>query len=800
MIKNYLLIAFRNLIRQKAYTIINVSGLAIGFAAFILIVLHVIKEFSYDKFHKNADDIYRVCINGRISGDVFNVAVCAPPTGEAMVRDMPEVLKSVRLQRMSQTVFFSTENAKFYETGMLFADSTFFDVFTFDMIQGNPETALDEPNSLVITDKMAKKYFPEGSALGKTMRMNDKENFIITGILKDIPGNSHFTFNLVSSYSTFLKINGGTGNSDWGSLNIHTYVLLAPGTNPEIVNAKFPELLKKNMGDLSEMESIKFEPYLQPLTSIHLHSNLMAEIGPNSDINYVYAFLAVAIFILLIACINFMNLSTARSIKRAKEVGLRKVVGADRQQLISQFLGESIILSFIGLIAGLILVEIALPTFNRILDNEYGLSLFQHGYEVVFLILLVIIVGVIAGSYPAFYLSAFQPVKVLKGSLGNKSRKTSVRNILVVVQFTISVFLIICTGFVYSQITYVRHKKLGFDKEQLLVIPLRGERMKDNAKAIKNELRNLPCVAEVSSSQFVPGRDMNGMGYIPEGMDEKTPWIIFTNVVDYDYVSTMGMEVVKGRGFSREFATDSNAILINETLAKKLGWEDPLNKKITGFHYDTVFELHIVGVVRDFHFRSLHEAIEPCLMYIGPQNDNFLNVRLRSGNINENIETVRKKWETTESSFPFDYFLLDKDLENMYRAESRIGEIFLAFTFIAIFIACLGLFGLASYNAEQRTREIGIRMALGSSVQQIIVMMSKQFTLWIILANVIAWPLAYYFIDRWLGNFAYSISIMDKWYIFLLSGLSTLLIAVTTVLYQSIKAAFTDPVYAIKYE
>ena len=800
MFKNYLLIAYRNLIRQKTYSVINISGLAIGFAAFILIVLHVIHEFSFDKFHEKADDIYRVCINGRISGDVFNVAVCASPTGEAMVRDMPEVLKSVRINKFSQTVFFSTENDRFYEEGMIFADSTFFDVFTFEMLQGNPETALDEPNSIVLTEKIAKKHFPDKNPIGKTIKMNDKETFIITGIIKDVPGNSHFTFNMVSSYSTFLKMYGNQGNKDWGSLNVHTYVLLAPGTDSRQVEAKFPEFLKKNMGELSEMPSIKFEPYLQPMKIIHLHSNLMAELESNSDINYVYAFLAVAVFILLIACINFMNLSTARSIKRAKEVGLRKVVGADRRQLIFQFIGESLILSFIGLIVGLILVEIALPTFNQMLDKEFGISLFQHWYEFLFLLSLVIVVGVIAGSYPAFYLSAFQPVKVLKGSLRNKSKKSSVRNVLVVVQFSISVFLIICTGFIYSQMTYIRNKKLGFDKEQLVVIPLRGDRMQDNANAIKNELKNLSCIANVSMSQFVPGRDMNGTGYIPEGMDEKAPWIIFTNVVDYDYVKTMGMEIVKGRDFSSEFSTDSSAILINETLMKKLGWEDPLNKKITGFHFDSIFDLHIVGVVKDFHFRSLHDAIEPNLMYIGSQNNSYLNVRLQSGNIAENIEAIQKKWEETESSFPFDYFLLDKDLDNLYKAELRIGELFLAFTFIAILIACLGLFGLASYNAEQRTREIGIRKALGSSVEQIVVMMSKQFTLWIVLANIFAWPIAYYFIDRWLGNFAYSIKIIDKWYIFFIAGIATLIIAILTVLYQSVKAAITNPVQAIKYE
>jgi putative ABC transport system permease protein len=800
MFKNYLLIAFRNLIRQRIYSIINISGLAIGFAAFILIVLHVIHEFSFDKFHENADDIYRVCINGRISGDVFNVAVCAPPMGEAMVRDIPEVLKSVRIKKIPQNVLFSTESDRFYEDGMIFADSTFFEIFSFGLLAGNPETVLDEPNSIVISEKIAKKHFRNENPVGKTIKLNDKENLVITGVMMDVPGNSHFSFTMVTSFINYLRMTGRDGLNDWGSLSVNTYVLLASDTDPNLVNSKFPEFLMKNLGELSEMESIKFEPYLQPMTSIHLHSNLMAELGSNSDINYVYAFLAIAVFVLLIACINFMNLSTARSIKRAKEVGLRKVVGADRKQLIFQFIGESLILSFIGLIVGLILVELALPSFNQMLDKEFGLNLFQHGYNLLYLIGLAILVGLIAGSYPAFYLSAFQPIRVLKGSLRNKTKKSSVRNVLVVVQFSISVFLIICTGFVYSQMNYIRNKKLGFDKEQLVVIPLRGDRMQDNANAIKNEMKNLSCVSNVSMSKFVPGGDMDGTGYHPEGMDEKAPWIIFTNVVDYDYVKTMGMEIVMGRDFSREFSTDSSAILINETLMKKLGWEDPLNKKISGYHFDSISDLHIVGVVKDFHFRSLHDAIEPVLMYVGSQNHSNLNVKLQPGNITENIEAIQKKWEDTESSFPFDYFILDKDLENLYKAESRIGELFLAFTFIAILIACLGLFGLASYNAEQRTREIGIRKALGSSVEQIVFLISKQFTVWIILANIIAWPLAYYFIDRWLGNFAYSVKITDKWYIFFVAGIVTLVIAILTVLYQSIKAAITNPVQAIKYE
>jgi putative ABC transport system permease protein len=526
----------------------------------------------------------------------------------------------------------------------------------------------------------------------------------------------------------------------------------------------------------------------------------MAELETNSDISYIYTFMAIAIFILLIACINFMNLSTARSMKRAREVGLRKVVGAYRKQLIFQFIGESLILTFIGLIFALILVEIALPVFNQLLDQNLRLDLFKQSNVFILLIFLAIIAGLIAGSYPAFYLSAFQPIKVLKGIFTKTAKKSSVRNILVIIQFTISVFLIISTGFVYKQLNFLQEKKLGFNEEHIIIIPLRGDRLRDKAEVFKAEFSNLSCVSAVSTSRFVPGRDMDGTGYIPEGYDENNPVIIFTNTVDHDYISTMEMEILKGREFSREFSTDSSAVIINEALIKKLGWNEPLGKKITGFSNTGEFELTVIGVVGDFHFRSLHALVEPSLMFITSNHARNLNIRLFEGNIQEQIASIREKWQEIEASIPFDYYFLDEDFNRQYKAEQRIGEIFIYFTVIAILIACLGLFGLASYNAEQKTKEIGIRKALGSSIQRIVLMLSKQFTKWVIIANIIAWPLTWYFLDDWLGNFAYSIKIVDYWWIFIISAFLSVFIAILTVSYQAINAALTNPVDAIKYE
>jgi len=800
MLKNYIVIAFRNLIRQRGYSLINVLGLSIGLAAFIMIVMFVRHELSFDRFHENSERIYRVCVNGMISGDPLDVAVSAPPTGEAMKREFPEIVSVTRIDALPQSVLFSFEDKKFYQEGLLFADSTFFDVFSFKLVRGNPEKALVDPYSLVITESLATKYFGNEDPMGKTIRMNDKSNFTITGVVADPPSNSHFSFKMLASFTTRLREGNARHYQNWGSLSLYTYVLLAKNSDPRVLESKFPDLYMKYMEDLSKMDNIRFEPYLQPITSIHLHSNLMAEIEPNSDIAYVYTFMAIALFILLIACINFMNLSTARSVKRSREVGMRKVVGAYRKQLIAQFIGESVIISFISMIVALLLVEILLPTFNHILDKEMKLQIFSDWRIVLFLGGLSILVGLLAGSYPAFYLSAFRPIKVLKGTLRSSSKKSNTRNVLVVVQFAISIFLIISTGIVYNQLSYLRNKKLGFDKEHMLIVPLRGDRLSANAEYLKSQFKQLSIVANVATSQFVPGKEMNGSGYVPEGYDENNPVIFFTNNTGFDYIETMGMEMVEGRAFSKDYTTDSSAIIVNETLVKRLGWENPIGKKILSYDDTIPVERKIIGVVKDFHFRSLRSVIEPSVMFITANHARFMNIRLKPGNRKEQLKALQDKWGQVESVLPFDYFFLDNNFDSQYKADERLGELFIYFTLIAIFIACLGLFGLASYSAEQRTKEIGIRKALGSSVQGIIVMLSKQFTRWVIIANVIAWPVAWYFLDQWLAGFAYRIHLAECWYIFLLSALAALIIALLTVVYQAVKAALENPVDSLKYE
>ncbi|MCB2221472.1 MAG: ABC transporter permease [Bacteroidetes bacterium] len=800
MFKNYLTTTIRNLIRQKGYSIINILGLSIGLAAFILIVLFVRHELSYDRFHENANRIYRVCIDGMVAGDPLNVAVSAPPAGPAMIREYPEIIAQTRIKEMPQTVLFNYQGKKFYQDGLLFVDSSFFKIFSFNLLRGNPTAALVEPYSLVLTETTAIKYFGSEDPIGKMIKMNDKSEFRVTGIVADPPSNAHFGFKVLASFSTMIKQNGAEAYENWGTLSLHTYVLLAKGVDPKLLNQRFPDLYLKYMTDLKEMDNIRFEPYLQPITRIHLHSHLMAEIEPNSDIAYIYTFMAIAAFILLIACINFMNLSTARSVKRSKEVGLRKVVGATRNHLILQFIGESALISLISTAFALLIVELLLPVFNHVLDQSLTLTIFTNGQNFLSLLLLALIVGLMAGSYPAFYLSAFRPIRVLKGTLRKGNKKSTTRNLLVIVQFTISIFLIICTGIIYYQLTYLRHKKLGFDKSHMVIVPLRGERLLKNAEYLKSQFKQLSIVENLATSRFVPGRDMDGTGYIPEGYDDNNPVIFFTNTVGFDYLETMQMEMVEGRAFSKEYATDSMAIIVNETLVKKMGWDQPIGKKIVGFVDTIEVERHVIGVVKDFHFRSLHAVVEPTVMFITHNNARNLNIRLKAGNYAQQIETLREKWEQMEGALPFDYYFLDEDFDSQYQADQRLGELFIYFTLIAIFIACLGLFGLASYNAEQRTREIGIRKVLGSSVEGIILLLSRQFSLWIVIANIIAWPLAWLFLNRWLANFAYRIHLANYWYIFILAALITLFIAYITVVYQAIKAALANPVQALKYE
>jgi putative ABC transport system permease protein len=802
MFEHYLKTTFRNFWRYRWYSLINLFGLAIGIATCIIIFTYISYELNYEKFNKDYEDVYRIAVKGRFAEDFFNVAVSMPPLPVAVKRDFPEVRSYSRIQKYEENIFLAIDDKKFYVEGLYFVDTAFLDVFTFEMLLGDPATALAEPYSLVLTEQIARKYFGEEDPMGKMLRLNDQVSMKVTGVLKNIPANTHLKFTMLGSLSTLIKKLGeGRYNDNWGSLFLHSYIRLNHGTDVAALGEKIKMVIRDAFGEVADKYNIEMVPYLQPLADIHLHSNLMAELEPNSDISYIYIFSAVAVFILVIACINFMNLSTARSSKRSREVGMRKVSGATRDQLIWQFLSESLLLSFICMILAFVLVEALIPVFS----NLTGLELepyFHRPFTILVVFVLAIFVGFFAGTYPAFVLSSFQPIQAIKGELYRGMKKSILRNLLVVLQFSISIALLVSTWLIYMQMNYISDKKMGFDQENLVIIPLKADRLKEQGKMLKGEFEQLPAVKMISLTSSTPGRSIDGKGYSPEGIDSKSPWILYTLRADYDFIDVFGMKIKDGRKLSKEYGTDTLATVINEALVKKLGWEEPVGKKIFDFGKDDSVRtyLTVVGVVEDFHFKSLHDAIEPSIIVLNRDKPDFLAIRLNPGNTGKSIEQLRQKWEEVEHAFPFDYYFMKEEYLDLYKSEQKMADLFITFTILAMLIACLGLFGLALFSIEQRTKEIGIRKILGASVPGLLYRLSREFTRWILVSAVIAWPVAYFLVDNWLQSFAYRIEVLDYAWIFIVSALIALVIALFTIVYHAYRAATRDPVDAVKWE
>jgi putative ABC transport system permease protein len=799
MLKNYLKSAFRNIKRHKGYASINIAGLAIGMACCILIVMYIATELSYDRYHENADRIFRLGLDANVGGSKVVTPISNVPSAPALIQEYPEVLDAVRIRTVSRTSV-EYEDKQFYENGILYADNSIFSIFTFPMTRGDPKTALETAYSVVLTEDTAKRYFGDQDPVGKTLTLNNESNFVITGVMKNVPPNSHFTFDMLCSYETLYDGNREI-MEEWFNFRDYTYLLLSEGFDYRELEDKFPALIEKHMGSTLQALGGEINFFLQPLTSIHLHSNLENEMSPNSSITYIYIFAAVALFILCIACINFMNLATARSSTRAKEVGMRKVVGAGRKELIRQFLGESFLYSILSLMMALLLSRLALPFVKSLSGQDLGIDLTRVPWFIPGLIGFALFVGLLAGSYPALFLSAFRPSQVLKGNLKAGSAHSPLRSILVVSQFMISISLIIGTGIILSQIRFMKNKSLGFDKENVLVVEIRDRNMRKSLDSIKAEIHKVPGVLSVSSTSLVPGQEPSVQPFIPEGYTEKQAQLMEIFWVDHDFFPTLGMEIVEGRNFSLEFGTDSSsAVIINETAARRYGWENPIGKTIRApgdeiTEWDTYT---VVGVVKDFHRTSLRSVIAPQIIGNDPGRFDELVIRIAPENLDSTLGLLKGKWEGINPQHPFDFFFLDTLLDSQYGAEERLSDILSAFSVFAIFIACLGLFGMASFAAEQRTKEIGIRKVLGASVPGVVALLSKDFLKLIAMANLIAWPLAYFGMHKWLQNFAYKTGI-NVW-IFIFTGVIALGIALATVSYQSVKAALLDPVKAIKYE
>lgn len=807
MIRNYIKVAFRNLWKNKGYSAINIIGLAVGLATCLLILLYVWDELSYDRFHEKAARIYRVDSDIRFGGTEMTLAVSSDPMGPTLKKDYPEVEQYTRIYASSGGRLMKKGDNFINEASLAFVDSTFFDVFSFPLISGNAKTALNDPGTAVISKSAAQKYFGTTDAIGRTLETNEKEIYKVTGVMKDMPANSHFRYDFLLSMD---NVKYGFGN--FLSHNFHTYILLTEQAKSSDFTRIFKAVLAKNVlpqakqfMQINSMEDFekggnKLQYYLTPLTDIHLKSDRFPELGVNGSAQNVYIFSAVAFFILLIACINFMNLSTARSANRAKEVGIRKVLGTAKRTLISQFLTESTLVSFLSLAIALVITFLVLPFFNDVASKTLSIkSLFQPGF-LPFLIIIPLFVGLIAGSYPAFYLSSFQPITVLKGKLSSGFRKSSFRSTLVVIQFAATIFLIVATIVVYNQLNYIQNRKLGFNKDQVLVID-NAYVLGTNAKAFKEEILKQQHVVSGSLSSFLPVSESsrNDNTYSKSSvMDISSGLNMQTWDVDYEYLKTMGMVLVAGRAFSKDFGTDSTAVVINETTAQLLGYDDPIGKMIYASSNDnTMYPLKIIGVVKNFHFESLRQTVGPLCFRLRESNGSAI-FKVKTTSISGLLNGVEQTWKKMAPGMPFSYRFLDDAFDRMYRAEQRVGKISMAFSILAILVACMGLFGLATYAAEQRLKEIGIRKVLGASVASIVEMLSADFMKLILISALIAFPISWWAMQNWLANFAFRINI--AWWVYVVAAGIAFFIAFSTISFQAIKAAIANPVNSLRAE
>nr|NQU90864.1 ABC transporter permease [Bacteroidota bacterium] len=802
MLSNYILTTLRNLGRNKVFSIINISGLAIGLACFIMLVLYVKNELGYDRHHPNAENIYRLTMKANMGGNDLHAAVTGGPVGDMVQNEIPGVIVHTTIYQPTRSILFRVNDRDFYQEHILYADSGFFDVFSYEFIAGDPATVLDHPGSMVLTESMVKKFFGDQDPMNQAIKWNNEDNMIVKGVIKDPEFNSFLNFDVLASLSTFR-----TSPRMWRAVNglwffaTQNYVSVNASLSKERLKEKLDQVIEKHLtNDLNE-SGMKMEWEPQHITDIHLHSNIIHELETNGDISRVYIFSAIAILILIIACINFVNLSTSKSSKRAAEVGVRKVFGANRDMLFRQFIGESVIVAIISLIIAVILVEIFLPFFNEISGIEFGREWHSDWQFALFVFTITLVVGFVSGIYPAMFLSSFKPIKVLKGNLFTGTAKPLFRNSMVVLQFAISVFLIFSTIVIYQQMDFLEKKDIGIDKEHVVVISVRDPVFINKYDNIQEEIRLIPGVKDVSASSTYLGRFEQRRSYYPEGVTRQDSWMMNNVQVDYNFLEMMGTELVMGRQFNPNRQLDSNAIIINKAMMKKLGWEDPLGRNIflpIGDSATPDYRLKIIGVVKDFNFASLHQPVVPLLINMDPARFRYLNVKIDHHNIPAILAMLEEKWQAVSPNHPFDYFFLDTKFNSFYVAESQMSTLFIYFSVLAVFIAAMGLFGLTLYTTERRTREIGIRKVFGGSVKQILNLLLREFIQWVIVANLIAWPVAWYFMDGWLNNFAYQTHI--AWWIFLLSAIVSLIIALVTVTWQSIRSALQNPVDSLRYE
>jgi putative ABC transport system permease protein len=799
MIRNYLKVAFRNLLKHKGYAFINILGLAVGIGASVLILLYIINEMSYDKFHENAYRTYRITADWSNKGDSRIHQLGTPYILAKTIREnYPQVEAITQIAGPMGDVIVRYRDTAFKETDAFCAEPSFFDVFGFPLLKGSPEASLKDPNMMVITESLAKKYFGDEDPLGKTMEIQasgEKLLLKVTGVMQDIPQNSHFRFDMLFSMKTIYP----EPSMGWTWNNYITYITLQEGVTQSLMEEKLVEIDRVYFegGD----EHIPWIWTLTPITRIHLHSDLVTGNQPNGSMAYVRLFSMVAVLILLIAGINFVNLATARSSRRAKEVGLRKVVGSLRRQIIQQFLGESILMSLIGLGLAIILIQIALPFYRNLTGKSLVLSYFGNPFVIPGLLALALGVGLLAGLYPAFFLSSFKLTHVLKeSSLAGKGRGSLfLRNGLVVFQFTMSVLLIIGSLVIFRQLEFIKNQRLGFDKEHVVVIH-NADTLGSQLETYKESLKQKSDVLGVTAVRSVPGRGTPNWGIGVEGVDRQRPLNMNFMTCDQDFADVLNIKMLEGRFMSREFPSDKNAAVINKKAAEYFGIPDPVGKKLRIWW--TRKDLTIIGIIDNFHFESLHRDVR-AMGYILPEAIDstlrpYLLVKISSQVTSSVLADLRKTWETISPALPFEFTFLDEKINSLYQNDNRAGKIVTLFSILAVFVSCLGLFGLAAFVSEQRTKEIGVRKVLGAPLSNIMWLLTGQFVKWVVVANLIAWPLGYWIMNRWLQGFAFRAPI--SFWIFLASGLAALTIAALTVSSQVIKAALANPAKSLKYE
>jgi putative ABC transport system permease protein len=795
MFKNVIKVAIRKITKEFGYTFIIVLGLTIGIVSSLFLLLYVFDDLSYDQYHEKKDRIVRVISHITETDDEFTWGVAQIPFAHQAREDYPEIEEFARIYPFGRQLFIY-DDVKLYDEDVHYADSSVFSIFSYDLMKGDPTTVLTRPNTMVVTESFANKYFGGEDPFGKTIEVGNGQSFEITGVMKDVPHNSHITFSALVSRTT-LPADDEIGS--WGNFGVYTYLLLAEGTDYMVLQDKMKEMYDKYMAEIFRQYDISIEYILEPLTDIYLKSDARGGTGRSGDIKYVYIFSIVAFFMLLIAIINYMNLATSRSTNRAKEVGLRKVVGSQRGSLILQFLSESVILTLIALIFSIVIIILLLPSFNQITGKLFDVNYLINTQIILTLLVIIIFVGIVGGSYPSFYLSRFNPVSVFKQEIGAGKSNFLIRKFLVVLQFAISLALIVNTWVIFKQLSYMKNKELGFDPDNVVIIELENQQMMRQYPVFRNALLESPDIINVSSSN---GKIGQGTSKIlmnvetSEGMQERG---VNLYPVDYDFVETMGIEIIQGRDFSREFISDTTTgVIVNETMAKRFNWDDPLGKKLsfTGGTQDAE-PYRVVGVMKDFYQLGLYSPIET-LMFLLRENGYYANIKIKDQNIQETLQFIESKWSEVFPERPFHYTFLEDDYAQQFKADEKRGVIFTYFSILIILIASLGIFGLASFTVDQRTKEVGVRKVLGASVERIVLMINWEFLILILISMIPAFVGAYYYMKSWLQDYAYPVKI-DPW-MFIGTGLLAIIITLITVSYSTIRAGRINPADALRLE